>query len=77
MKTERPILNGKTDRENLHILESWAQNLMDELEYTLNHIDETILAKPEGYVRQEQMQESLDRQYKELRSLIVSRTKGA
>lgn len=76
MKTERPILNGKTDRENLHIMETWAQNLMDELEYTLNHLDGSNMAEPERYVSQDEMQEALDKKYEELRALIIRRTKG-
>ena len=41
MKIEKPVLNGRTDRENLHILETWAGNLLDELNFILGHLDET------------------------------------
>lgn len=41
MMIEKPVLNGNTDKENLHILETWAGNLIDELNYVLSHLEET------------------------------------
>ena len=58
-------------------METWAQNLMDELEYTLNHLDGSNMAEPERYVGRDEMQEALDKKYEELRALIIRRTKGA
>lgn len=73
---QKPILNGKTDKENLHILETWASNLVDLLNHSITHIDETNMANGIKFVSENEMRQSMQKQYKELRKLIVKRTKG-
>lgn len=72
----KPILNGKTDKENLQILETWATNLIDRLNHSMTHIDETNVVEGLRFVSESQMEEKLQEQYKELRRLIIERTKG-
>ena len=73
---EKPVLTGKTEKENLEILETWANNLVDKLNYSITHIDDTNLVSGEKYMTEEKYQEISQNQYKELRELIVERTKG-
>lgn len=75
MKLEKPKLTGKTDRENLHILETWADNLVDSLNYEVNHIDDSNLVEGKLITREE-VEEIMQKNYQELRELIVNRTKG-
>lgn len=75
MKIEKPKLIGKTDKENLYILETWATNLVDELNYTMTHIDNSNFAE-EKFVTQDILEQEMQKQYQELRELIVNRTKG-
>ena len=76
MKLEKPDLHGRTDRENLAQLETWANNLVDSLNYMLNHMDNTNIVQGMALVTQEEMEEKMQQQYTELREYIVSRTKG-
>lgn len=76
MMFQKPILNGKTDKENLQILETWATNLVDRLNHSITHIDETNVVEGLRFVSEPQMEEKLQEQYKELRKLIIERTKG-
>ena len=73
---QKPILNGKTDKENLQILETWATNLVDRLNHAITHIDENNVVEGLNFVSESQMEEKLQEQYKELRKLMIERTKG-
>lgn len=73
---QKPILSGKTDKENLHILETWASNLVDQLNHSLTHIDNTNVVSGLQLVSEEHLEKAMQEQYKELRKLIVKRTKG-
>ena len=73
---EKPKLTGKTDKENLEILETWANNLVDKLNYGITHIDETNMVPGKTYVSVEDFQNAMEKQYQELRKFIVERTKG-
>lgn len=73
---QKPILNGKTDKENLHILETWASNLVDQLKHSLTHIDNTNVVSGLHLVSENDLDKAMQEQYKELRKLIVKRTKG-
>lgn len=74
MKIEKPKLTGKTDRENLQILESWANSLVDELQHQMTHIDETNMVG--DMITRKEIETAMERQYMELRELIIQRTKG-
>lgn len=39
MMFEKPVLNGKTDRENLQKLKTWADNMVDKLNYASEQIE--------------------------------------
>ena len=75
MKLEKPKLTGKTDKENLHLLETWATNLVDKLNYAMSHIDDKNFTE-NNFVSQEMLKKEMQGQYKELRELIIERTKG-
>lgn len=76
MQIERPEITGNTDRERLEQLATWASNMTDSLNYILNHMDSTNFVPGLHLVTEEQLQEQLQEQYKELRKIIVERTKG-
>ena len=73
---QKPILNGKTDKENLQILETWATNLVDRLNHSITHIDNSNVVEGLRFVSEEVLAEKLQEQYNELRKLIIERTKG-
>ena len=75
MKVEKPVLNGKTDAENIQILETWASNLTDLINYEINHLDERNFV-PGVLPEMKLLEQKIDRNYQELRELIINRTKG-
>ena len=69
---DKPNIQGRTEEENIKNLQRWAGKTVDTLNYILSHLDETNFAvKP---VFPEELAEEMDRQYQELRALIVART---
>lgn len=76
MMFEKPVLNGKTDKENLHILETWATNLIDKLNHAITHIDSTNVTAGLHFVTESDLDKRMQKQYEDLRRLIIERTKG-
>ena len=76
MDIVKPEINGRTDREKIEQIATWANNLADSLNYILNHMDSNNMVPGLNLVTEERLEEKMQEQYKELRKLIIERTKG-
>lgn len=47
-RIEKPTLNGKTPEENVAILESWANRLVDEVMFAINDLEKKIKEREDG-----------------------------
>lgn len=74
-------LKSNTPEKQLEEVRRWAQKLIEMLNYELNHLDSTNFnsdqaANVAGTEISDVVQEALNEQYTELRTLTIARTKG-
>ena len=75
-------IKTQTPEKQIEEIRRWAQKLIELLNFTLNHLDETnfnadLAENVAGTSINGAVQEAMDNQYKELRSLTIARTKGS
>lgn len=67
---EKPDITGKTPEEAIAALDTWAANLTNELNYTLNHLDKGNLI--EDFTTQAYVDEKCKETYESIRKYIIS-----
>lgn len=75
-------IKTQTPEKQIEEIRRWAQKLIELLNYALNHLDDTnfnadLAGNVAGTEINEAVQEALDSNYKDLRSLTIARTKGS
>lgn len=74
-------IKSETPEKQIEEIRRWGQKLVENLNYTLNHLDSTYFTQDQaanvaGTQINEVVQEALNSQYTELRTLTIARTKG-
>ena len=74
-------IKSEMPEKQIEEIRRWGQKLVENLNYTLNHLDSTYFTQDQaanvaGTQINEVVQEALNSQYTELRTLTIARTKG-
>lgn len=75
-------IKTKEPEKQIEEIRRWAKTLVEQLNYSLNHLDasnfvEGISENVAGSAISEVVKTALDKQYKDLRTLTIARTKGS
>lgn len=80
-ETQELRIKSKDPEKQIEEIRRWAKGLVEQLNYALNHLDDTnfvegISKNVAGTEITDVVQEALNDQYRELRTLTIARTKG-